>query len=81
MCQLHLNTTARKITSATGSAISKRKVGQQLRWANKAGGPTWQVGQQGRQAKSIDGPALTAHIFAAATNRTNINNKTGNTGY
>ncbi len=51
------------------------KMGQQGRWANM------QVGQQGRQAKSIEVSALTPHIGAAAINRTNINNKTGNTGY
>jgi hypothetical protein len=47
----------------------------------KEGGPTIKMGQQGRQAKSIEVSALTPHIGAAATNRTNINNKTGNTGY
>jgi hypothetical protein len=33
--------------------------------------------KQGRQAWSIDVPTLIANIFAAATNRTNILNKTG----
>jgi hypothetical protein len=37
------------------------------RWADKVGG----------QVKEV--PALTAYIFAAATNRSNIHNKTGHT--
>jgi hypothetical protein len=50
---------------------------------NKAGGTTRQVGWfrqaglQGRWVRSIDVPALTANIFAAATNRTNIHKRTG----
>jgi hypothetical protein len=51
------------------------QVGQQGRWANKAGGPTRQVGQQGRWAGSTEVPTLTANIFVAATNRTNIDKK------
>ncbi len=34
-------------------------------WANKAGGLTMQAGQ------AIEVPALSANVFAAATNRTN----------
>jgi hypothetical protein len=45
-------------------------------WPDQAGGPTRQVGQQGRRAESIDVPALTANIFVGGTNRTNIRNKT-----
>jgi len=37
------------------------------------------VGQQGRRVGSVDVPTLTANIFAAAANRTNIDNKTGDT--
>ncbi len=33
-----------------------------------------QVGQQGRRAGLIDIPALTANIYVAATNWTNIHN-------
>jgi hypothetical protein len=39
------------------------------------------MGQQGRQAGSINGPAVTANIFAAAANRINIHNKTGSTSH
>ncbi len=31
----------------------------------------------GRQARSLDMPTLTANIFVATTNRTNIDTKTG----
>jgi hypothetical protein len=47
---------------------------------NKAGGLTRQAGQvrqSGSQADSIDLATLIANIFAAATNRTKIHNKTG----
>ncbi len=62
--------------------IQTRHADQQGRQANKAGGPTRQAGLQGRWADKTVGltigvPALTANIFAAATNRTNIYNKTG----
>jgi hypothetical protein len=41
---------------------------------------TRQVGSlAGRQAGTIDVPALTDSIFAAANNRTNIHSKTGST--
>ncbi len=57
---------------------------------NRAGRPTRQADQQGRQANkagrptrpaagSIDALALPANIFAAANNRTNIHNMTGST--
>jgi hypothetical protein len=39
------------------------------------GRETRQVGRQGSRAWSIDVPALTANIFSAATNTTNIHNK------
>jgi len=35
------------------------------------------AGWQGSQARSIDVPTLTANIYAAATDITNIHNKTG----
>jgi hypothetical protein len=51
----------------------------QGRRAYKAGRPTRQAGLQGRQAGLNDLLALTANMFVAATNITNINSKTGNT--
>jgi hypothetical protein len=46
-----------------------RQAGVQGRWADKAGGLARPTGQQGMQAWSMDGPTLTANIFAVATNR------------
>jgi hypothetical protein len=40
-----------------------------------------QASKKGRQAGYIDEPPLTANIFAAATNRTNTQNKTGRIGH
>ncbi len=48
-----------------------------LVWAqNRQAGKIMQEGWQGRQPKWINVPAITANIFVAATNRTNIHNKT-----
>jgi len=69
---------------------STRQAGRQGRQADKAGMPptrragqqgeqTAKAGTQGRQAGSIDVPTLTGNIFAAATNKTNIHNRTGTT--
>ncbi len=48
------------------------RLARQVGRVRQAGGPRY----AGMQARSIDVPTVTANIFAAATNRTNILNKT-----
>jgi hypothetical protein len=55
------------------------KAGWQTRQAGKQGRQADKAGRQARQARSIDGPDLASNIFAVATNRNNIQKKTGNT--